>query len=224
MRVVVTGALGDIGSAVVKHLAAQGHDVIQGTREVCDVTSLDSVRSFLGMAWGAEGFDALVTCHGAPGCIKASCDLTDEEFGRVLEIDLIGTFRVCREAARYMLARRKGAIVNVSSIHALAAYPERAAYAAAKAGVCGLTRALAVEWALRGITVNAVLPGQVFDTRRTDKVFCSRMIDRSPSGALVYPDDVAAAILMLLTSKGITGQCLAVDDGWTASGYFKSHT
>lgn len=227
-KVIVTGARGDIGSVVAAHLEAQGAEVFCGTHDSCDVTDLKSVQAFFRDAMDIfEGqLDGLVTCHGAPGCIKPTLDLTDEEFDAVIQTDLVGTLRVCREAGRHMLMRGHGRIVCISSIHAIATYPKRAAYAAAKAGVVGLVKALAVEWARHGVFVNAVLPGQICSTRRTDKLgddaLCD-VFDRSPSGRLPLPAEVASAVAFLLQNRGINGHALVVDDGWTSSAWFRSH-
>lgn len=226
-KIVVVGASGDIGTSICELLRVRGAAVIEGTSKNCDVTSPAQVKSFMGMAWAAEPahrMDGLVTCHGAPGCIKPTLELTDEEFSRVIEIDLLGTLRACREAVRYMGGQGYGRIVTVSSIHAIATYPERAAYAAAKAGVAGLSRALAIEWAKDGIQVNCVLPGQVSNTRRTDRLGGDpRLKERTPSGRLVDSDDVCDAVMYLLDSSGVNGHSLVVDDGWLSSAWFGPH-
>lgn len=224
-KIIVTGARGDIGSVVAAHLEAHGAAVFCGTHDSCDVTDPDSVRMFFADAVNIfDGrLDGLVTCHGAPGCIKPTLDLTDEEFLNVIQVDLVGTLRVCREAARYMLPQGSGRIVCLSSIHAIATYPKRAAYAAAKAGVVGLAKALAVEWAKDGIAVNAVLPGQVARTRRTDRLDVVEVLERSPSISLPLPEEVAEAVAFLLQTSGINGHALTVDDGWLASAWYKNH-
>ena len=223
-KVVVVGASGDIGTAVAWELTTQGSHVYNASSATMDVTSPGSVREFLAHAWGSgtPALDGLVLCHGAPGCIKPTTELTDVEFSKVIEVDLMGTFRVAREAARYMIARGRGSIVAVSSIHAMATYPQRAAYAAAKAGVVGLMRALAIEWAVHGISVNCVLPGQVLRTRRTNglKERSPGIEALSPGGAFVSTGDVARAVCFLLDAPhGINGHSLVVDNGWTASAW-----
>lgn len=224
--IVVTGGHGDIGKAIHDDLDGEDACAVSPSRHEMDVTDGASVRRYFD-AFPRDGYQVqgLVVCHGAPGCIKPSLDLTDEEFQKIIDVDLVGTFRVCREAARLMLPHGTGHIVVVSSIHALATYPERAAYAAAKAGVCGLVRALAIEWAAKGLYVNAVLPGQVSDTRRTRnlKASVNQVLDRSPSGCVPELWDVVEAIKFLLSSEGINGHSLVVDDGWLASAWFKPH-
>lgn len=223
MNVVVFGSGGDIGKAVFERISAT--DRAHGfTHAGCDVTSTEAVRSALGMVWAdSVGIDGVVCCHGAPGLIKPSLEVADDEFKHVLEIDLLGSFIVAREAMRYMATQGHGRIVFVSSIHALATYPKRAAYAAAKAGVCGLMRAIAVEWAKDGVFVNAVLPGQVATTRRTDMHESAAAYGRSPSGGFVDVEAVAEAAYYLLRAPGVNGHSLVVDDGWTASAWYGDH-
>jgi NAD(P)-dependent dehydrogenase (short-subunit alcohol dehydrogenase family) len=220
MRVVVTGSGGDLGSAICEALEDEGHTVLKGTHANCDVTNSQSVEDFLASVWPFQG---LVCCHGAPGAIHPTVELGLEEWQRIIDVDLTGTFRVCRQAGRYMLSAGIGSIVNVASIHALATYPQRATYAVAKAGVVGLTRALAVEWASQGLTVNAVLPGQVDGTARTENVRSQALLARTPSGCLVQPYNVARAVLHLLENHGINGTTLVVDDGYLASAWWEDH-
>lgn len=217
-KIVVVGAGGDIGMSITNHLERE-FLVMRGTHGQVQVEDIESVRSFLGMCWAYQepSMDGLVVCHGAPGCVKPTTELTDEEFQRVVEVDLTGTMRVCREAARYMLTQNTGNIVVLSSIHAFATYPERAAYAAAKAGVVGLVRAFGIEWANRGIFVNAVLPGQVQGTLRTQRVNNERMRSHYPRGNFVSSSSVSEAVRFLLTSTGIVGQTLVVDNGHLAN-------
>jgi NAD(P)-dependent dehydrogenase (short-subunit alcohol dehydrogenase family) len=224
MNLIVVGAGGDIGKAVVQTLAGP-HRVIACGRDQIDVQSIVSVKD--GMAAAVDALDGtvhgVVTCHGAPGRIKPTLELSDEEFETVIQIDLVGTMRVCREAARYMIPGGFGSIVCLSSIHAIATYPERAAYAAAKAGVVGLVKALAIEWAKDGLAVNAVLPGQVDGTRRTGRILSPDVLARSPSQSLPTTFNVAAAVQFLLESDGVNGHSLVVDDGWLSSAWFKPY-
>jgi NAD(P)-dependent dehydrogenase (short-subunit alcohol dehydrogenase family) len=221
---VVTGANGAIGISVTVALRLHGASVFAFGSERCNVVDTDSVRAALGMVWAnCQRLDGVVCCQGAPGLIKPSLDVTDGEMRAVLDIDLVGSFRVACEAMRYMGPQGHGRVVFVSSIHAIATYPKRAAYAAAKAGLCGLTRALAIEWAQRDVFVNAVLPGQVQGTERTKPHENGEAGKRSPSGVFVTPEAVSQAVCYLLDAPGVNGHALVVDDGWLASAWYGDH-
>jgi NAD(P)-dependent dehydrogenase (short-subunit alcohol dehydrogenase family) len=125
-----------------------------------------------------------------------------------------------------MLERRRGCIVNVSSINATEAFPQRLAYCAAKAAVEMTTRVLAVEWADRGVRVNAVAPG-VTRTEMVERAIASGAVSeqlyvgRTPMGRLAEPHEIAAAVLFLASERAgfVTGTTLVVDGGWSAFGY-----
>jgi NAD(P)-dependent dehydrogenase (short-subunit alcohol dehydrogenase family) len=145
------------------------------------------------------------------------------DWDRLMEVNLRGTFLACRAVGSAMLARDDGGrIVTMSSQMGAVGYPGRAAYCASKHAVNGLTKALAVEWAPHGITVNAVAPTFV-DTPLTrpmfdDPEFAADVERRIPGGELATTEDVAAAVLYLVSdrARSVTGHVLAVDAGWTA--------
>jgi len=142
---------------------------------------------------------------------------SDADWEAVLDANLGGAFRCCRAALRGMVARRRGAIVNVASLSALRGVAGQAAYAAAKAGLLGMTRSLAREVGRRGIRVNAVVPGFVATAMTADvpaeKARALRAMECLPRG--VEAADVAAAVAFLLSDRAaaITGQALVVDAG-----------
>ncbi len=150
---------------------------------------------------------------------------TGEAFERVLRVNVTGTFLVTQAVADVMLAQGKGAIVNLSSIAALGGIPTRNAYGAAKAGVIGMTRSMACEWARRGVRVNAVAPGYV-RTSLIEELESRGAIDtailesRTPMGRLAEPEEIAEAIAFLASplASFITGSVLVVDGGWSALG------
>jgi 2-deoxy-D-gluconate 3-dehydrogenase len=146
-----------------------------------------------------------------------------DDFDLVLGTNLRGTFLVCRAVGASLLARgRAGRIVNVSSQMGSVGYPGRAAYCASKHGVNGLTKALAVEWAPHGITVNAVAPTFVSTPMTApmfaDPAFRAEVLRRIPLGRVGEVDEVAAAIVFLASPAAslITGAVLHVDGGWVA--------
>ena len=225
---VVTGAAGGIGQATVDLFVAQGWEVVaidiahgdsQPARWLTvDLASEDAVASAFGEIgkWGA--IDALVN-NAAVSVRKPLPETAVGDWDRLMAVNLRAAFVASRLAVP-LLADRGGAIVNVSSVHALATTGDAAAYAAAKAGLLGLTRAMAIELGGVGIRVNAVIPGAI-DTPMLrggsgDPSRLKGIAGRTPLGRIGQPMDVAEAILFLADSNRssfVTGQTLVVDGG-----------
>jgi 3-oxoacyl-[acyl-carrier protein] reductase len=143
--------------------------------------------------------------------------MTDEDWEVVLDTNLRGAFNTCRAVARKMLRRRSGAIVNLTSVVGLHGNPGQANYAASKAGIIGLTKALARELGSRGVRVNAVAPGYI-DTRLTHVLpdqARNAILANTPLGRLGDPEDVAGAVRFLCSDDAsfVTGEVLLVDGG-----------
>jgi 3-oxoacyl-[acyl-carrier protein] reductase len=143
--------------------------------------------------------------------------MSDEDWRVVIETNLSGTFHTCRAAARGMMKRRSGSIVNVSSIVGLHGNPGQANYTASKAGIIGLTKALARELGNRGVRANVVAPGYV-DTRLTQVIadeMKELMLANTPLGRFGRPEDIAGAVRFLCSDEAsfITGEVLLVDGG-----------
>lgn len=143
--------------------------------------------------------------------------MTDEDWEEVIETNLRGTFNTCRAVSRKMLRRRAGAIVNLTSVVGIHGNPGQANYAASKAGIIGLTKALARELGSRGVRVNAVAPGYIA-TELTDVLseeLRGAILANTPLGRLGNPEDVAAAVRFLCSDEAafITGDVLLVDGG-----------
>lgn len=143
--------------------------------------------------------------------------MSDEDWRVVIETNLSGTFHTCRAAARGMMKRRSGSIVNVSSIVGLHGNPGQANYSASKAGIIGLTKALARELGNRGVRANVVAPGYV-DTRLTQVIadeMKELMLANTPLGRFGEPEDIAGAVRFLCSEEAsfITGEVLLVDGG-----------
>ena len=220
----VTGATGAIGGAVYAALRAAGcAHVAHPSRMDLDVTQVFDVHTYLEQLKTEFGrLDILVACHAASLGVL---------LGDILHIDLWATANLCQAALRFggvMRGQRpggQGRVVLFSSIRAHWPLPGQAAYAAAKAGIEGLTRALAVAYGAYGITVNCVAPGAVYSPRTTKSIAAgvvseAELMARMPAGRLTMPEDVANAVLWLCSEEAamVNGQIITLDGGWSVQG------
>jgi 3-oxoacyl-[acyl-carrier protein] reductase len=231
----ITGASGGIGAAIARTLHAQGAVVaLSGTRRdaldhlaaelgerafVCPADLRDATEpdALVAAAEQAAGPLAVLVNNAGMTRDMLALRMHDEDWQAVIDIDLTAPFRLARAALRGMLRRRAGRIINISSIVGATGNAGQANYAAAKAGVVGMSKALAQEVASRGITVNVVAPGFI-TTPMTDRLpeqQRSRLTDAIPLGRLGQPDDVAAAVVYLASNEAgwITGATLHVNGG-----------
>lgn len=193
--------------------------------DILDEAELNKIRDDI--LKKLKKIDILVTCFAAPPCSGKSEALSFADWRTVLGTDLDGVFLACKTFGSSMIQQRYGRIVNLTSFHTIATYPYRLAYNAAKSGVEGITRALAVEWGSYGITVNAVAPGPIMTPRTS--WFLSQspdneagMIGRTPKAMIGEPRDVADLIAFLVSdcARHINGQQIVIDGGWTKSAWW----
>ncbi len=231
----VTGATGGIGEAIARTLHGLGATVVLSGRRVgvldelakelgdrayvspCDLADPDSVADLVKQAEELSGgIDILVNNAGLTRD-NLAMRMKDEEWQDVLDVNLTASFRLIRSVLRGMMKRRGGRVVNITSIVGATGNPGQANYAASKAGLVGMSKALAAEVASRGITINCVAPGFI-DTAMTqalDESQREKLQGQIPAGRLGVVDDVAACVAFLASDEAgyITGQTLHVNGG-----------
>ena len=217
---VVTGAAGGIGGALLTAFRHAGYRVTGVDRVSADgVTSLD-VTDTAAVAAFAASIDTLDVLINAAGVLRLRQEYDPGEFAGVVDINLSGTMRMA-VACRPALAKARGSIVNIASMHAIFGAPLSPAYAASKAGVVQLTKSLAVAWAEDGIRVNAIAPGWIETAMtipaRSDAARNRAILERTPLGRWGTPADLVGPALFLASdaARFITGALLPVDGGYS---------
>ena len=246
---VVTGAAQGVGLVTATLLAKSGYEVV-----LTDVQSLDAIVARLRAAQckvhgicgdvASEKFAQQLAAHlrdnfggvrvlvnnAGISLIAPAEDTTTEQWRRVMDVNLLGPFLMCKYLGTLMLAQGRGSIVNVASIAGLAGVSHRSAYNASKHGLIGLTRTLAAEWGGRGVRVNAVCPGwiktEMDDAAQGQGLYVDQdIVDRVPMARFAQASDVASTIAYLADDERsgfVNGVSLPVDGGWTADASWES--
>lgn len=231
----VTGASGGIGGAVAKALHAQGATVaISGTRrEALDklaaelgsrvhvtpanLSEKDSVEALVPAAEAAMGDLHVLVNNAGVTRDNIFMRMKDEEWDQVIRVNLEAAFRLSRAAVKGMMRRRNGRIISITSVVGVTGNPGQGNYAASKAGLIGMSKALALEVASRGVTVNCVAPGFI-ETAMTDALNDKQkeaVLSRVPAGRLGTSAEIASAVVYLASDEGayVTGQTIHVNGG-----------
>jgi NAD(P)-dependent dehydrogenase (short-subunit alcohol dehydrogenase family) len=241
---VVTGSSRGIGRGLALGLAEKGADLVITSRsqidceataeavhalgrralvKCSDVTDLRSIEELARAAEAEFGRVDILVNNAGSAFLKAAEELTEEDWDRVIDVDLKGVFLCSITFGRGMIARKSGKIINIASILGLVGDEGLLPYCVAKGGVVQMTRALAVEWAKYNIQVNALCPGYAMTamnekTLTTNERVYNHIIDKTPMRRLARVEEFVGAALLLASdaSSYMTGQTLVVDGGWTA--------
>jgi 3-oxoacyl-[acyl-carrier protein] reductase len=234
-RALITGASGGIGGGIAKALHAQGATVgLSGTRREaldalaaelggnahvlpCDLSDAADVATLIERAEQAMGETDILVNNAGLTRDNLFARVSDGDWDKVLTVNLTAAFKLSREVLRGMVRRRSGRIISITSVVGITGNPGQSNYVAAKAGLAGMTKALAQEVATRTVTINCVAPGFI-STAMTDALNEKQramILERVPARRLGAPADVAAAVVFLASSEAgyITGQTIHVNGG-----------
>lgn len=231
--VLITGGTGAIGSAIAAEFARTDDVVItynarrEEAERLCRELHCEAVQADISDHESAQNAVQQVLCrygkidvlvnNAGIAQIKLFTDITPEDWSRMLAVNLTGCFNMTQAAVKSMISRKSGSVVNISSVWGVYGGACESAYSAAKAGVIGLTKALARELGASGITVNCVAPGVIdspMNSSHLSSEELSELAEQTPVCRLGTPSEVAQAVRALAENRFITGQVLGVDGGF----------
>ena len=245
----VTGAAQGIGKQTALALADYGANLVlcdlQSTADLADllnekgskvlelrgdISDEDTIKHFVSRVQQEFGTLDILVNNAGISFIAPATDTSTADFRRVLDVNLLGPFLLCREFGTLMLAQKSGSIINVASIAGLFGIAERSAYNASKHGLIGLTHTLAAEWGGYGVRCNAVCPGWVkteMDAadQGSGNYTDADIVQRVPMARFARPEDIAQLICFLADNQKsgfINGQAIAADGGWTTDASWES--
>jgi NAD(P)-dependent dehydrogenase (short-subunit alcohol dehydrogenase family) len=211
---------------VCNHLNAKGNSTLPYKANVCSKSEVEAMVKATVEAFGRV--DILVNNAGL-SVVGPSVSLEESQWRNGLDVMLSGVFFCSQAVGKEMIQNKYGKIINIASVNGVVAFPERACYCAAKAGVMALTKVLGIEWARYNINVNAVAPGYV-ETDLVKNLASKGTLDvnelagRTPMGRLAKGSEIADSVVFLASEESgyIQGQTIIIDGGWTAFGYLES--
>lgn len=233
-KALVTGGGGGLGLAISRALIMQGAKVIitgrdeEKLKKACNelgdacsynIFDLEELANIPAFVEGVGSIDILVNNAGI-NLKKEALSVTDEEFEKIIKVNQQAVFAITREVAKQMIKSGSGSIIMISSMAAHYGLPKVVAYTASKTAIEGMTRALAVEWAAKGVRVNCIAPGFIATAMsakalNSDQERMHRVLARTPMGKLGHPDEVGYAAVYLASDAAsfVTGTVLVVDGG-----------
>lgn len=234
-KVLLTGASGGIGNEIAKKFSDAGAIVGLSARNgdklkdlsskltgksyifPIDLSNLNAIENFIADADDQMGGIDILICNAGVTKDNLSMKMKTEDFQDVINVNLTSTFILNRDMARKMMRRKNGRIINIASIVAVMGNPGQANYCASKAGMIGMTKSIALEYASRGITINCIAPGFI-KTPMTDVLTDEQksvMLSRIPEGKFGEPTDIANTAMFLASDEAsyITGQTIHVNGG-----------
>jgi len=219
--VVAAGRRDKLVDEVAREIEAAGKKTLRQTVDASNRASIDALRDAVLADLGRV--DILINSAGQI-FRKPTVQITEAEWNGLMDVNLTGTLRACQSFYQALTTSGKGRVVNVASLNSFVSFFEVAAYAASKAGVLGLTRSLAVEWAQKGVNVNGIAPG-VFRTELNSGLLDGtdrgrELLLRTPMKRFGNISELVGTAIFLASDAAsfITGQCIAVDGGFLASG------